>query len=55
METIEAVNDPAATEIGPGSPIRRGCHESDSPLTKLETWNDEEVECVKIMPFSATC
>ena len=55
MEVIEVMKDPATTEIGPERPIRRSCHESDSPLTKLGAWNDDKVECVKIMPFSAAC
>lgn len=55
MEATDAMNDLATTEIGPESPIRRSCHESDSPITQLGAWNDEKIECVKIMPFSATC
>jgi hypothetical protein len=55
LEAIEAMNDLATTEIGPESKVRRSCHESGSPITKLGVWNDEKIECVKIMPFSAAC
>lgn len=55
MEAIEAMNGTATTEIGSESEERRSCHESGSPKTKLGAWNDEKIECGKIMPFSAAC
>jgi hypothetical protein len=55
MEATDAMNDLATTEIGPESSIRRSCHEFGSPITQLGAWNDEKIECVKIMPFSAAC
>jgi hypothetical protein len=55
MEAIEAMNDLVTPEIGSESEVRRSCHESGSPKTTLGAWNDEKIECVKIMPFSAAC
>ena len=55
MEVIQTMKDPATSEIGSESPIRRSWHEFGSPITKLGAWNDEQIEGVKIMPFSATC
>jgi hypothetical protein len=55
MEATDAMNGLATTEIGLESLIRRSCHEFGSPTTKLGACNDEKIESVKIISFSAAC